>query len=196
MDILIGCEFSGVVRDAFIRAGHNAISCDLLPTESEGPHYQGDIYDMLDRRWDMIIMHPDCTCVCNAGNKHYGVGCEMYYDRLSSALWIAKLWMQCRLLCNKICFENPPGVLPKMAGLPLPQYVQPWWFGHVEQKRTGLYLYGLDDLMPTNNVLEEMLQLPRHKREAVFYMGPHEERWMDRARTYTGIAAAMAEQWS
>ena len=199
MDILVGCEFSGVVRDAFLERGHNAISCDLLPSESvwsDRPHHhQGDIYEMLDRRWDMIIMHPDCTCVCNAGNRHYGAGKEFYYDRLSSALWIANLWLRCRLISNKVCFENPPGVLPKMAGLPMPQYVQPWWFGHLEQKRTGLYLHGLPDLVATNNVYHDMLQLPRHKREAVFYMGPSEVRWMDRARTYTGIADAMAEQW-
>ena len=185
-----------MVRDAFIRAGHNAISCDLLPTESEGPHYQGDIYDMLDRRWDMIIMHPDCTCVCNAGNRHYGKDKAMYYDRLSSAYWIKKLWIACRSRSKRVCFENPPGILPKMAGLPAPHYVQPYWFGHLEQKRTGLYLHGLSPLVATDNVYDEMMELDRKDREAVFYMGPHEERWMDRARTYTGIAAAMAEQWS
>ncbi len=83
-----------------------------------------------------------------------------------------------------------------MAGLPAPHYVQPYWFGHLEQKRTGLYLHGLSPLVATDNVYDEMMELDRKDREAVFYMGPHEERWMDRARTYTGIAAAMAEQWS
>ncbi len=199
MNILVGCEFSGVVRDAFITTGHNAISCDLLPTESvwsDGSHHhQGDIYEMLDRRWDMIIMHPDCTCVCNAGNRHYGEGKAMYYDRLSSAYWIKKLWIACRVRSKRVCFENPPGILPKMAGLPAPHYVQPWWFGHFEQKRTGLYLHGLPPLKPTDVVYDEMMELDRKDREAVFYMGPHEERWMDRSRTYKGIAKAMAEQW-
>ena len=191
-------EFSGVVRDAFIRAGHDAVSCDFLPSESSmGEHYQGNVLDMLSspRKWDMIIAHPDCTCVCNAGNRHYGQGQMYYYERIAAARWTSMFWLKCRLVTKRVCFENPPGVLPKMGSLPLPQYVHPWWFGHSEQKKTGLYLSGLPDLVPTNNVYQEMLLKPRHEREAVFYMAASETRWMDRARTYTGIAEAMAEQW-
>ena len=195
MNVLVGCEFSGVVRDAFRRKGHNAISCDLLPTEAPGPHHQGDIYEMLDHKWDMIIIHPDCTAVCNAGNRHYGKGKEFYYERLASVEWIKKLWRKCRLMCPKICFENPAGVLPALAGLPVPHFVQPYWFGHPEQKRTGLYLHGLPELVPTDMVYEEMMALPRHKREAVFYMGPSADRWKLRATTYWGIGDAMAKQW-
>ncbi len=196
MNILVGCEFSGVVRDAFLRKGHDAISCDLLPSEAPGPHFQGDIMNILERRrFDMIIVHPDCTAVCNAGNRHYGEGKEFYYERLASVQWIKQLWRKCRLVCPKICFENPAGVLPVLARLPVPHFVQPYMFGHPEQKRTGLYLHGLPKLVPTEIVYEEMMALPRHMREAVFYMGPSEDRWKDRARTYWGIADAMAKQW-
>jgi len=202
LNVLIGGEFSGVVRDAFIARGHNAISCDLLPTEVPGPHYQGDFRDLLTRGiWDIIIMHPDCTAVCNAGNKHYGQGKRMYYERLAAVYFIAKLWGRCRMICKKVAFENPPGVLTSMAGLPPAKFVQPYEHGHLEQKRTGFHLHGLEPLAPTNDVYLEMMKLERHEREAVFYMGPkidaegNDTRWMDRARTYTGIAAAMAAKW-
>jgi hypothetical protein len=186
------------------------MSCDFLPTESPGPHYQGNVMDMLKPgflinnapvKWDLIIMHPDCTAVCNAGNKHYGDGCHLNYERISSSLWIANLWLRCRLITSKVCFENPAGVLPKMSGLPQPQYVQPWMHGHPEQKRTGLYLHGLPKLLQSNNVYHELIQLERCKREAVFYMGPvrdeegNDIRWKLRATTYLGIANAMAAQW-
>lgn len=152
---------------------------------------------MLDspRGWDIIIMHPDCTALCNAGNKHYGVGKQLYFERLAAASWTRKLWMKCRMVSDKVCFENPPGVLRSMGGLPAPQWVQPYEYGHMEQKRTGLYKVGLPDLVPTNHVGKEMMLLPVKEREKVFHMGPSDTRWMDRARTYTGIAEAMAEQW-
>ena len=140
-------------------------------------------------------MHPDCTCVCNAGNGTYGEGKDLHYERLSSAYWIGRLWYKARRVCKKVCFENPPGVLPSLAGMPAAQYVQPYWFGHMEQKRTGLYLYGLPRLKATDNVYYEMMKLPRREREAVFYAGPSEDRWKDRARTYTGIGDAMSIQW-
>lgn len=195
--VLVAMEFSGVVRDAFIEQGHDAMSCDFLPSESDkGEHYQGDVLDLLERnRWDLIIAHPDCTCVCNAGNRHYGEGKEYYYDRVSSAYWIGRFWFRARMICKKVCFENPPGVLPKMAGLPTPNYVQPYMFGHLEQKRTGLSLHGLPPLKATDYVYYEMMKLPRCEREAAFYMAPSETRWMDRARTKTGLAEAMATQW-
>lgn len=198
MNVLVGCEFSGIVRDAFLDLGHNAMSCDFLPSESDkGEHYQGNVLDLLHERglWDLIIMHPDCTAVCNAGNGTYGEGCAKYPDRIASAYWIGQLWFKCRVTCKKVCFENPPGVLPNMAGMPIPQYVQPYQHGHLRQKRTGLYLHGLPRLKITNNVYIEMMKLPQREREAVFFMGPSETRWMDRARTETGIASAMAKQW-
>jgi len=198
MKVLVGCEFSGVVRDAFTAKGHYAMSCDFLPTESPGLHYQGNVLELIDKKhkWDLIIMHPDCTAVCNAGNRHYGEGKEYYYERLASAHWIGQLWFNTRRVCKRVCFENPPGVLPNMAGMPVPQYVQPYQHGHLEQKRTGLYLHGLPRLKITDNRYVEMMQLPQREREAVFFMGPSPDRWKDRARTYTGIANAMANQWS
>ena len=195
MKVLVAMEFSGIVRDAFIARGHDAISCDFLPTEQPGPHYEGNVLDLLDRKWDLIIAHPDCTCVCNAGNKHYGQDGDMNYERWASAMWIKSFWLKCRTRSRKVCLENPPGVLRSMAGLPEPQYVQPYMFGHMEQKRTALFLSGLPDLEWTNYVWKEMMELPVAERERVFHMGPSKTRWMDRARTYTGIAEAMAEQW-
>ena len=197
MNVLVGMEFSGVVRDAFLYRGHAAVSCDLLPSESSfGAHFQCDIYDMLKPGlWDLIIMHPDCTALCNAGNKHYGEGKAMFYDRLAASRWTAKLWARCRAICKKVVFENPPGVLTSMGGLPPAHFVQPYEHGHLEQKRTGLHLAGVEPLYVTDNVYAEMMKLPQREREKVFYMGPGEDRWKDRARTYIGIAAAMAQQW-
>ena len=206
MRVLVGCEFSGIVRDAFIERGHDAISCDFEPTESDrGPHYQGNVLDMLTnpRGWDLIIMHPDCTCLCNAGNGTYGIGNLGnsknlgFIDRMTSAHWTAKLWTKCRMVSKRVVFENPPGVLRSMAGLPEPQWVQPYEYGHMEQKRTGLYKTDdtLPDLVPTNNVYREMMKLPVEERERVFHLGPSKDRWKDRARFFPGIAAAMAEQW-
>ncbi len=174
------------------------MSCDFLESESDrGEHYQGNVLDLITKEmgWDLIIMHPDCTAVCNAGNGTYGEGNNKYYERLASAYWIGQLWFNCRRICKKVCFENPPGVLPNMASMPIPQYVQPYMFGHLEQKRTGLYLHGLPRLKITNNVFTEMMDLPRNEREVAFYAGPGKTRWMYRARTKTGIATAMAEQW-
>ena len=206
MRVLVGCEFSGVVRDAFIERGHDAISCDFEPSESDrGPHYQGNVLDLLDQKWDLIIMHPDCTCVCNAGNTtyaagHYGTetGADNlgYIDRLTSAMYIRMLWRKSRIASKRVNFENPPGVLRSLAKLPAPQWVQPYEFGHMEQKRTGLYKTdSLPDLEPTENVYREMMKLPVKERERVFHAAPGPERWKDRARFYPGIAAAMAEQW-
>lgn len=197
MRVLVGCEFSGIVRDAFSARGHSAMSCDFLPTEKEGNHYQGNVWDlMIPGFWDLIIMHIDCTALCNAGNKHYGEGKPQYYERVASAYHAAKLWAKCRMICKKVVFENPPGVLVSMAGFPEAQFIQPWEHGHMEQKRTGLYKTpSVPDLVPTKVVYKQMMKLPEKEREAVFWAGPSETRWMDRARTYTGIANAMAEQW-
>ena len=162
-------EFSGVVRDAFTAQGHYAMSCDFLPSEKPGLHYQGNVLELIDKKhkWDLIIAHPDCTCVCNAGNRHYGEGKEYYVDRISSAYWIGQFWFKCRRVAKKVCFENPPGVLPAMAGMPKPYNVQPYQHGHLEQKRTGLYLHNLPPLRITNNVYVEMMQLPQDRKSVV-----------------------------
>lgn len=202
--ILVGCEFSGIVRDAFIDRGHDAISCDFRPSESDkGPHYQGNVLDLLNCKWDLIIMHPDCTCVCNAGNKTYAAGFLGwgtdnlgYIDRLTSAMYVQMLWLKARIASKNVCFENPSGVLRSLTGLPKAQWIQPYEYGHMEQKRTGLYKTdNLPNLESTNNVYHEMMKLPAKGRQRVFYMSPHPDRPKDRSRFYPGIAAAMAEQW-
>jgi hypothetical protein len=193
--VLVGCEYSGTVRDAFIRKGHEAISCDLLPTDKEGPHYQGDIYEMLNQQWDLIILHPPCTALTVAGNSTYGEGQPKYQERLDSVAWTVDLWEACKSVSSRVCLENPVGVLQRLGGMPKPQYVQPYEFGHLEQKKTGLFLHGLPKLKPTNNVYDEMMKLPKNVRERLHYLPPSPDRWKIRSTTYQGIADAMAEQW-
>ena len=195
MRVLVGCEYSGTVRDAFIAKGHDVISCDLLPTDAPGPHYQGDIMDMLDEMWDLIIMHPPCTALTVAGNSTYGEGQPKYQERLDSVEWTKNLYKKCKKKAKKVCFENPVGVLTRLGGLPKPNYVQPYWFGHLEQKKTGLILHNLKPLEATNNVYEEMMKLPKNVRERLHYLPPSPDRWKIRSTTYQGIADAMADQW-
>lgn len=198
MNVLIACEYSGIVRDAFLKRGHNAISCDLLPTDKVGPHYQGDVYDALANiglKWDLIIAHPPCTALAVSGNAWYGEGQPKYQSRLDSVEWTKRLWERCKKEAKYVCFENPVGVLPRLGGFPKPSYVQPWQFGHPEQKKTGLFLHNLPKLTPTNNVQEEMLLLPDNERQRLHYLPPSEDRWKIRSTTFQGIADAMAEQW-
>ena len=196
MKVLVGCEYSGVVRDAFIAKGHDAMSCDLLPTDKPGPHYQGDVFDLIGNGWDLIIMHPPCTALTVAGNKWYGEGQPKYNERLASAEWTEGLWLNCLYACPKVCFENPVGVLTRLTLMPKANYVQPYQFGHLEQKKTGLFLHGLPPLVETNNVYDEMMKLSKRDRERVFYLPPSPDRWKIRSTTYQGIAEAMANQWS
>ena len=195
MNVLVGCEYSGIVRDAFIAKGHDAISCDLLPTEKPGPHYQGDIYERLKENWDLIIMHPPCTALTVAGNKWYGEGQPKYQERLDSCIWTEALWNKCKERSAKVCFENPVGVLTRLTSMPKANYVQPYWFGHKEQKKTGLFLYGLEPLVATNNVYDEMMLLPKRERERLHYLPPSKDRWKIRSTTFQGLADAMADQW-
>jgi hypothetical protein len=193
--VLIACEYSGRVRDAFIKLGHNAISCDLLPTERNGPHHQGDVFEMLDESWDLIIAHPPCTALTVAGNATYGEGQPKYAERLDSVAWTVKLWESCKAVASRVCFENPVGVLPRLGGMPKPSYIQPWQFGHMEQKKTGLFLHNLPPLQPTNVVYDQMMKLPKNVRERLHYLPPSPDRWKVRSTTYEGIANAMAQQW-
>lgn len=195
MKVLVLCEYSGTVRDAFIARGHDAISCDLLPTDSPGPHYQGDAFDMLNQNWDLIIAHPPCTALAVSGNAWYGEGQPKYHERLISCEWTRQLWDKCLEVSPRVCFENPVGVLTRLAKFPKPSYVQPWQHGHTEQKKTGLYLHGLNPLKQTNNVYEEMMKLPKRERERMHYLPPSADRWKIRSTTYKGIAKAMADQW-
>lgn len=195
MKVLVACEYSGRVRDAFIALGHEAISCDLLPTDSPGPHYEGDVFDLLDNTYDLIIAHPPCTCLCVSGNSTYGATQDRYQERLDAVRWTKLLWDKCVLSAKSVCFENPVGVLKRLGGLPQANYIQPWQFGHMEQKKTGLHLHNLPALRETNNVYDKMMQLPKNVRERMHYMQPSKDRWKLRSTTYQGIANAMAEQW-
>jgi len=195
MRVLVACEYSGRVRDAFIALGHDAMSCDLLPTDVDGPHHQGDVYDMLGQQWDLLIAHPPCTALTVAGNSTYGKGQPKYAERLASVQWTVALWEACKAASPRVCFENPVGVLPRLGEMQKPHYVQPYHFGHMEQKKTGLFLHGLPPLKPTNNVYNEMMKLPKNVRERLHYLPPSPDRWKIRSTTYQGIADAMAAQW-
>jgi hypothetical protein len=195
LKVLIGCEYSGIVRDAFIAKGHEAISCDLLPTDKPGPHYQGDVFDMLGEKWDLIIMHPPCTALTVAGNSTYGTGMKKHHERAAAAAWTEKLWLSCLGVSDKVCFENPVGVLGRLTDMPKAKYVQPYEFGHLEQKKTGLFLHGLEPLEETDNVYKEMMKLPKRERERLHYLPPSPDRWKIRSTTFQGVADAMATQW-
>ena len=200
MKVLVACEYSGRVRDAFIAQGHNAMSCDLLPTDVPGPHHQGDIIEYLDRfsdgHFDLIVAHPECTKLCVSGNAHYGEGQAKYGQRLASVKWTMDFWELAKRKAHRVAFENPVGVLHRLGGMPKASYVQPYQFGHLEQKKTGLHLHNLDPLVETDNVYDEMMTLPKNVRERVHFLPPSKDRWKIRSTTFQGVANAMAEQWA
>ncbi len=199
MRVLVACEYSGVVRDAFLAAGHDAISCDILPTESPGPHYQGDVHDLLADDWDLMIAHPPCTYLSNAGVRHLwsvpsrnGVLPKVHGEARWAAMREgASLF---RDLMNapipRIAVENP--IMHKYAiaeiGRRQDQVVQPWMFGEPVQKAVALWLVGLPPLLATGPICEERYQL-------VHKMAPSADRAHKRSRFFPGIAKAMAEQW-
>jgi len=201
MKILIACEYSGTVRDAFLAKGHDAISCDLLPTDSPGPHHQGDVIQYLntfeDGYFDLIIAHPECTKLCVSGNAHYGEGQAKYNQRLDSVKWTMAFWELAKRKAERVAFENPVGVLFRLSNKAIPKanYIQPYQFGHMEQKKTGLHLHNLEPLVETDNVKEEMMKLPKNERERIHYLPPSADRWKIRSTTFKGIAEAMASQW-
>lgn len=182
MKILIACEYSGRVRDAFLREGHDAISCDLLPSEQPGPHYQGYVQDVLFDGWDLMICHPPCTHLAVSGARHFPAKRDSGVQQ--QALDFVQLLMSAPI--EKIALENPISIISSAIRKP-DQIIQPWQFGHGETKATCLWLKGLPKLKPTNIV---------DGREArVHRMSPGPNRWKERSRTYEGIAKAMAEQW-
>lgn len=200
MLVLVGCEYSGTVRDAFLSAGHDAYSNDIIPTESKPErHIQEDIIDAIcSKPWDLIIIHIPCTAMGVCGNGTYGKGKPRHHERLAAIDWSLSVWDAACEVADKVVMENPASVLfpvlRKERGADV-QYVQPYQFGHKEQKKTGLALHGVDRLVPTNDVYKEMMQLPRKERERVWYMSPSKDRGKERARFYNGIADAMAKQW-
>lgn len=194
MKVLIACEYSGRVREAFKQQGHHAVSCDLLPSDTPGEHYQGDIFDIVDEGWDLMIAHPPCTYLTNAGVCHLHKDPERWDHMRDGAIFFKKIL---DLPIPKIAIENP--IMHKYAveiiGRRQDQVVQPWMFGHMEQKATCLWLKGLPKLTETNNVKAEMLTLPPNVRQRMHYLPPSENRWKLRSTTYQGVADAMASQW-
>ena len=180
MKILIACEFSGTVRDAFIAAGHEALSCDLLPTESPGPHYQGDVTDILGAGWDMMIAHPPCTHLAVSGARWF----KDKKTEQAEALDFVRLLMNAPI--PRIAIENPVSIISSRIRKP-DQIIQPWQFGHGETKKTCLWLKGLPLLMPENIVEGRSDRIHRLPQSA--------GRWKIRSKTYLGIAQAMAAQW-
>lgn len=181
----MACEFSGRVRDAFIAAGHDAVSCDLLPSETPGPHYQGDVRDMLagiagDDPWDLLIAHPPCRYLAVSGARWFKDRPQEQAD----ALDFVRMLMDADV--PRIAVENPVSVISSRIRRP-DQIVQPWWFGDGEVKSTCLWLKGLPKLVPTDVV--------EGRAARVHLEPPGPDRWKNRSRTYPGIAAAMAAQW-
>jgi len=204
MRVLVACEFSGIVRDAFIARGHDAVSCDLLPTEREGPHIQGDVLKILADGWDLMIAHPPCTHLAVSGARWWK---EKQADgRQAAAIDFFINLMKAPI--DKIAVENPVGILSSVYRGP-DQYIQPFWFGDSVQKKTGLWLIGLPPLKPTNIVDRGMVYVdPRGNKHGgvhttlakrayspLMLLPRSEERWKIRSRTFPGIAEAMSIQW-
>ena len=203
MKILIACEFSGVVRDAFTERGHDAMSCDLLPTEQPGQHYQGDIFNIINDGWDMMIAHPECTYLTVSGNKWMKPEFKKRFPtRQQDRKDAIKFFMDLvGAPIDKICIENPVGIMSTQYKKPT-QYIQPYEFGHPETKKTGLWLKNLNRLKPTNVVKPEWIigkkdgkrYSPTHYMSASGF-GKGSNRQKERSRTYPGIANAFAVQW-
>jgi hypothetical protein len=192
MKILVACEYSGVVRDAFIKRGHNAMSCDLLPTDAAGPHYQGDVFDIINDGWDLMIAHPPCTYLSVSG-MHWTTRGLRDPQLTEDALTFVRRLMAAPI--ERIAIENPISVISSRIRKP-DQIIQPWWFGHDASKKTCLWLIGLPPLKPTD-MLPGDAKTRRGNQTASGQnkLPPSKDRWKIRSATYKGIADAMAEQW-
>ena len=184
MKILIACESSGRVRDAFIRGGHEAMSCDLLDTEAPGPHYKGDLFDVIDYPWDVAIFHPECTHLSVSGARHF-VEKRMDGRQQSAASFFMRIVRRSEHI-PMTAIENPVCIMSSLYRKP-DQIIQPWMFGHGETKSTCLWLKGLPLLVQSNIV--------DGRDNRIHRMPPSPDRWRERSRTYEGIAQAMADQW-
>jgi len=185
--VLIACEFSGIVRDAFIEQGHDAVSCDLLPTDSPGPHYQGDVFDIIDDGWDLMVAHPPCTYICNGGMNWLNRRPEWRFRReLAVGFFMALI----EAPIEKIAVENPIGHMSTRYRKP-DQIIHPWMFGHPYKKDTCLWLKNLHNLQPTCIVEDFDL------KKLDFWSTDRNPNGRSlKSITYHGIAQAMAEQWS
>jgi len=199
LNVLVACEYSGTVRDAFIERGHNALSCDLLPTDTPGPHYQGDVRDVLDDSWDLIVAHPPCTYLSVSG-MHWTTRGLRDPKLTEDALDFVRLLLDAGAPC--IALENPVSVISSRIRKP-DQVVQPWMFGHDASKKTCLWLKNLPllqatEIVPPREVHSNGKVLKRWANQTDSgqnRLPPSEDRWKIRSETYQGIAKAMAEQW-
>jgi len=195
LKVLVACEFSGTVRDAFISKGHNAVSCDFLPTETPGPHYQGDVFDILPGSFDLMIAHPPCTYLCSSG-LHWNM------RKVGRAALTEKALVFVRRLfavdIPKLCLENPIGKINTAIRKP-DQYIQPYGFGHDASKKTGLWLKGLPLLQPTKQIEPRIVNGKKRwgnqTDSGQNKLPPSKDRWKMRSTTYQGWAEAMADQW-
>ena len=195
MRVLIACEYSGTVRDAFRALGHDAMSCDLLPTDRPGPHYQGDVFDVMGQGWDLMIAHPPCTYLCSSG-LHWN---KRYPDRAiktADALAFVQRLMDAPIA--RIAIENPIGRIGT-AIRKADQIIQPYQFGHDASTQTALWLKGLPKLTPTQLVAPRMVagkaRWANQTDSGQNRLSPSPDRWKLRSTTYQGIADAMAAQW-
>ena len=203
MRVLVACEYSGAVRNAFIREGHDAMSCDILPTDSEGPHYQGDVLDIINDGWDLMVAHPPCTYLAVSGNRWlYNKDKSRNEERWENrklALDFVRTLLDARI--EKIALENPVSVISSEIRKP-DQIIQPWQFGDEAQKTTCLWLKNLPQLIPTKIVGKgDFVTFKSGKRHPAWYANAltsaktKEERQKLRSKTFQGIADAMAKQW-
>ena len=196
MRILIACEYSGTVRDAFIRAGHDAMSCDLLPTDVPGPHYEGDVFDIINNGWDMMVAHPPCTYLSVSG-MHWTARGLRDPQLTEDALEFVTRLMAASI--PRIAVENPISVISSRIRKP-DQIINPWQFGHDASKRTCLWLKNLPLLTPTDIVAPRIVngkkRWANQTDSGQNRLPPSEDRWKIRSETYTGIAQAMANQWN
>lgn len=198
--VLVACEFSGIVRDAFAARGHDAWSCDIIPTESPGKHYEGRVQDIIENylnvrpSWDLMIAHPPCTYLSVSGSRWLynedGSKNEERWKNREKALDFVQYLMDAPI--ERICVENPVSVISSQIRKP-EQLIHPWEYGHPEEKRTCLWLKNLPKLEPSNIVYDEMMELPKKERHRIWWMGSSKSK--ERSIFYPGIADAMAEQW-
>ncbi len=192
MKILIACEYSGIVRDAFLQKGHDVMSCDLLPSDSHGPHYQGDVLDILDHGWDLMIAHPPCTHLAVSGAKHFAK--KIADGRQQLALDFVQRLLDSKI--DKIALENPISIISTKIRKP-DQIVQPWMFGDPFTKTTCLWLKNLPKLEPTNIVDKGGRHITKSGKSLPkwYNIPPSADRWKIRSQTFKGFAKAMADQW-
>lgn len=194
MRVLVGCEFSGKVRDAFRALGHDAVSVDLLPTEAPGPHIQGDVRKVLDDGWDLGIFFPPCTYLTKSGIRWLHTEQGRWEQMLLGASFFREL-LEARI--PRVAVENPipHRYATQVIGCRQTQVIQPWMFGHREQKATALWLRGLAKLEPTDDVRDETMALPPSERQKILWAPDSAGQAHARSITYDGIAEAMAAQW-